>query len=134
MELELAGKTLNAVNIDYTVGLQLSEEYFIRIESPFKLILADSVVTLSPEEDAAPKFEPLTRLVGQQLAAANIAETGTLTVGFESGLSVVVDPDPHYEAWTVTGPNGLIIVCLPGGQLSVWDAQKPEHGNSSSWG
>ena len=130
MNINLAGKTLAAANVEYTVGLQLSDDYFIRIESPFEIVSPGSVIKLSPEDDAAPNFDPLIKLVGQRIIEAEISDKGTLKVHFENSVSLSVEADPEYEAWTVTGPAGLIIVCLAGGELSVWNAKIEGRDNS----
>lgn len=92
------------------------------MESPFEIVVGDTAITLAPEEDPAIAIECLKELAGQPVTGSAISETGRLTVVFQSGISLVAEPDPRYEAWTITGPGGLIIVCLPGGQLSVWNA------------
>lgn len=33
---------------------------------------------------------------------------------------MTVVADERFEAWTIAGPGGLTIVCLPGGELAVW--------------
>ena len=45
----------------------------------------------------------------------------TLVLAFQGGASLEVRPDPHYEAWQVTGPASRLIVWPPGGgNLAVW--------------
>jgi hypothetical protein len=48
---------------------------------------------------------------------------GTLRVVFEGGARLIVEPDPAYEAWSVSGPDGALVVSTPGGELAIW---KPE--------
>jgi hypothetical protein len=45
---------------------------------------------------------------------------GHLTVTFDGERKLRVTPDPDYESWQVNSDDGLLIVCLPGGGLSVW--------------
>ncbi|MDZ7886256.1 MAG: DUF6188 family protein [Mycobacterium sp.] len=122
MDVGLTGKKLTSKHVEYTVGLQLSDDYFIRVESPFTLALADRTLMLSPEGDAASAFEPLGQLVGQTISSSTVDRAGALTVVFERGELLHVEPDPSFEAWTVSGPKGLLIVCSPGGELSIWHA------------
>lgn len=50
-------------------------------------------------------------------------ETGTLRLSFANGASVIVEPDEAYEAWTMSGPGGMLVVCMPRGELAIWDKQ-----------
>ncbi|KAA0116086.1 DUF6188 family protein [Mycolicibacterium sp. P9-22] len=127
MDLGLSGRTLTSHHVEYTVGLQLSDEYFVRIESRFTLTVAGTTTVLSPEVDPVSAFEPLSHLVGQVITASEVDDTGSLTVAFDGGNSLLVEPDRNYEAWTVTGPKGMIIVCQPGGELAIWHAtERPD--------
>lgn len=127
MDLGLSGRTLTSHHVECTVGLQLSDEYFVRIESRFTLTVAGTTTVLSPEVDPVSAFEPLSHLVGQVITASEVDDTGSLTVAFDGGNSLLVEPDRNYEAWTVTGPKGMIIVCQPGGELAIWHAtERPD--------
>lgn len=44
---------------------------------------------------------------------------GQLDVVFDS-LSISVPRDDNYEAWQIRGDDGLMVVCVPGGELAVW--------------
>jgi hypothetical protein len=123
MDLGLPGRILISQTVEFTAALQLSDEYFIRIESPFALVSHDKSVALSPEDGAPEAFEPLGELVGQSITECNVGAAGSLTVTFESGARLVVEPDDSYEAWTVTGPGGMMTVCMPGGELAIWGAE-----------
>lgn len=54
--LELEGKELQSVVVNYTVRMQLADVHFIVIESPFTVVVGDDVISLSPEEDAQDAF------------------------------------------------------------------------------
>lgn len=45
---------------------------------------------------------------------------GHLSVTFESGLQLEVEPDQQYESWQITSEDDLLIVCTPGGDLTIW--------------
>lgn len=122
MDIPLSGEMLDSQEVDYTVRLYFSGDFFVRIESPFTLNLPDGRILLSPEEDESQAFSPLSDLVGHVVAESTIDDAGVFTVVFENGSSLVAKPDKAYEAWTLNGPNGLLVVCMPGGELAVWDA------------
>jgi len=48
---------------------------------------------------------------------------GTLVLSFADGSLLRCEPHPNYEAWHVVGgtPQHLV-VCMPGGELVVWDS------------
>jgi hypothetical protein len=45
---------------------------------------------------------------------------GRLALTFANGFAVSVDPDDHYESWQINSEDGLLIVCTPGGDLTIW--------------
>ncbi|AMO59951.1 Uncharacterised protein [Mycolicibacterium phlei] len=121
-DLDLRGRAVVSVaKYDYTLWLKLMGGYGITIESPLTI---DDVV-LSPQDDPVGEFGPVRRLAGLTIEKATVDKIGTLQVHFRDGTRLVVEPDPHYEAWNVSRPDGSLIVCRPGGGLSRW-APPPE--------
>ncbi|MHA7194428.1 DUF6188 family protein [Paenarthrobacter nitroguajacolicus] len=49
-------------------------------------------------------------------------EAGALHMEFSDGSTIDVLPDERYEAWTLAGPDGLLLVSLPGDGLAIWSA------------
>lgn len=45
---------------------------------------------------------------------------GYLSVHFENDLRLRVEPDRQYESWQISSDNQLLIVCTPGGELTIW--------------
>ncbi|MEU4314486.1 DUF6188 family protein [Nocardia sp. NPDC024068] len=62
--------------------------------------------------------------VGRQLTGnlrgARATEIGTLQLDFESGVTLLAFADPVYEAWSIVASGGFRVVCMPGGELAVW--------------
>lgn len=129
--LELDGKQVQSVLVDYTIRFELEDTYFIVIESPFTFVAGNDALSLSPENDAPDAFEPLRRLVGQEVHTAVADDAGSLRVCFSGGASIFVEPDAAYEAWSVSGPDGALVVSTPGGKLAIWSAQN-SRGNSEA--
>lgn len=123
--LNLSGRTLISLKVEYTVGTTFSGGYFVLISSPFTLETSDSAVRLSPDEDPPESFEVMRNLVGETITHSEISANGTLTLRFENCTQIVVEPDCSYEAWNMTGPDGLLVVCTPGGELAIWDGPSP---------
>lgn len=71
--------------------------------------------------DAERKPLALSELVGRTVAEASTNE-GTLGLAFADGVTLRTPPNPQYEAWQVVGGSPQhLVVCLPGGELAVWD-------------
>jgi hypothetical protein len=125
--LGLIGKRVQSVEVGYTLVLQLSDVHFIAISSPLSVEVDGQSVRLSPEEDPQDSFGLIRELVGRTVEAADADTTGALDVTFSGGGHLRVEPDPAYEAWNVSGPNGALVVSMPGGELAIWTAQpRPE--------
>jgi Family of unknown function (DUF6188) len=68
--------------------------------------------------------EPLAvpHLAGRTVSATS-TEAGTLGISFADGATLRCDPDENYEAWEVVGGDPqYLVVCMPGGELAVWDS------------
>jgi len=111
------------VLIEHTVRMQLSDDYFIVIESPFRLNILGDSFSLSPEEDPGNALQSLHQLVGHTIEDATADTAGALHVIFEGGARLTVEPDAAYEAWSVSGPDGALVVSTPGGKLAIWKPQ-----------
>jgi hypothetical protein len=121
MKLGLENRELRSVLTDRTVRMEYSDAYFVGIESPFTVELQGRIVSLSPEDDEE-AFKPLREMICQTVADAVAAKSGSLTVLFANGVRITVEPDPAYEAWNVSGPDGMLVVSTPGGKLATWRA------------
>ena len=123
MDLGLHGKSLQSVVIEHTVRMQLSDVYFIVIESPFRLDIQGDSYSLSPEEEPDAVLQALRQLVGHTIEEATADAAVALHVIFEGGARLTVEPDKAYEAWSVSGPGGALVVSTAGGKLAIWKSQ-----------
>jgi hypothetical protein len=103
-----------AVNFQTRLQFENSE---IVIECPFELGLSGEVYRLDPADRDT--LGPLLRLYPASLVSAD-SGGGTLRLGFGNGATLLVPPDPRYEAWQINGPGNFLFVCTPGGEASVW--------------
>jgi len=127
MGLDLHGRTVLAVDHDYTVRIKLTGDVFICIESPLHLVNPTGQhLTLTPDEDPSEAFGPVAELVGKTIATATADTSGTLRVAFGGGARIVVEPDAQYESWNVSRPDGSLIVSTPGGRLARWSPTPPD--------
>jgi hypothetical protein len=119
MELGLEGQTVTQASADFTVSLITDANYEVRIETDFSIYTPDGALHVSLGTDSVDQttFQSLLR---QEVTSSVAEDTGTLVLAFSDGTSVRVEPDDVYEAWTIAGPGGKKIVCMPGGELAVW--------------
>jgi len=123
MDLGFAGQKIVGQEFGYTVGLEFTGGYEVRIETAFLLRDHDGDHEIVPGENADADGARLEALTGRAVTVAAADDSGGLRVDLEGGARLLVPADPNYEAWTVAGPDGLKVVSLPAGGLSVWSPQ-----------
>jgi hypothetical protein len=99
--------TLTYLRVNFQTRLQFGRTEVV-IESPFRLTVGDAVYDLDPNDRSG--LGPLLALYPDTLDRLTMSARGTLTLSFVSGASVTVEPDEHYEAWSVGD-----FICPPGG-------------------
>lgn len=108
------------VQVDYALSLLTSDGYVFRIEQPLTLTDSDGhQQVLIPEGDPA-KLAPALALARTALIVANAFDDGQLELIFSNGVRIYVPSTEDFESWEACGPEGLRLVALPGGGLSVW--------------
>jgi hypothetical protein len=123
--LPFSGLAVTQVVVDFEFGLVLGSEARVSIATSAELRWAaqgvvQDAVELHPErQDVAAGLA----LFNSSVLSAVAFKTGILRLGFGDGHLLNVAPSPTYEAWTANGPGGLLVVCMPGGSLSVWQPQ-----------
>jgi hypothetical protein len=120
MDMGLHGKVVISADVEYSILLRLSDGFFIRIESRLTLDFPGGTVVWSPDDRRSEPLQPFLDLTGQAIAES-ATDSGILTLAFTNGSRLCVKPDRDYEAWTVSGPDGMLVVCMPGGELAIWD-------------
>ncbi|MFG1929956.1 DUF6188 family protein [Mycobacterium sp. NPDC048908] len=123
MDLGLRGKRLLSVSVEFAARMQVSDTYFITIESPFTLHVGGNAVALSPEEHPDNVLQALRQLIGYTIDEATADEAGALHVVLGGGVRITVESDPAYEAWNVSSSDGALVVSAPGGRLVSWKPQ-----------
>ena len=126
----LDGKAVCRFLVDNQLQIQFfepqDEETTIVIEGQFTLDIDGEVRTLHAAEPAAlgPVFALFRAVVETTLALKN----GKLEVKFREGAKISAMPHRDFESWSIVGARGLRIVCMPGGELAIWD---PDSSDSS---
>ncbi len=118
--------TITQCKVDYafTIESWSSNDSFlsIRIEGRFNLKTASDEYDLYAEDGPTTICRAL-NVLHQKIETLAAYKTGMLRIIVSNGIQISVPSDPNYEAWTLSGSRGLLIVCEPGGTLAVW---KPE--------
>lgn len=122
--LPMQGNVVSQCRMDYAftivVGELDHESFLIEIREPFTFVRADGQpTTIEPEADPLGMGAALSVLRGKVVEAV-VYEDGRLEIHFERGERIRVSAGTQYEPWTVTGPDGLRFVSLPGGGLAIW--------------
>jgi hypothetical protein len=129
-KLRLEGWTVDRCAVDHELHLQFFNPpgEASQIQPGYEVSLGDYVYT-SPDGsrhlvdgEAKPSaFGPALDLFKQEIERATIWKSGRLQLSFKGGHLVDVEPSEQYEAWQITGPDGLLVVCVPGGgEPAVW--------------
>ena len=109
---------LSYLRVDHQARLQFGSTQVV-IESSFTLEAHGVLYELDPRDHTS--LGPFLSLYPDVLLTLVVQSDGTLLLDFESGATLTVPFDPHYEAWQVEGPGTRLVVCAPGGSsLAVW--------------
>ena len=114
------------IQIDFRLGLFVSDasgKAQLYVETPCRLRGIDADVLLTPAEPSS--LAPVLPLFNARVTRVAIRKTGQLKVEFGDGRTLEVDPDDKYEAWQIACSMGFMLVCSPGGNVSVFKEAEP---------
>jgi len=118
--------TVTKLEIDYafTISSWVSNELFfsITIEADFTFRMPDNNDEVNVSPETLTGVCSVLKILHSTFRSVTAYKTGKLEIDFNSGEQIVVKPDPEYEAWNITGPGGLLYVCLPGGDFAIRDS------------
>lgn len=72
------------------------------------------------------ELAPALEVFGASIDRAVVYEYGKLRIDFSNGMLILVGPDEEYEAWNVSGPQGFLVVAVPGGGIATWHSEGNE--------
>jgi hypothetical protein len=108
------------VQVDYAFTVSTTDDYSFRIEEPFVFVdVAGREHALVPEGDPAGLAVALV-VARTRLSIARAFDDGRLELHFCDGSEILVSSSERFEPWVMTGPDGLMLVSVPGGELAVW--------------
>lgn len=117
--LPVAGQRVAQLCFDFAVTPRLGNDVTVRIEQPF-VIAADGAEWRMVPDGEPDRLAPVLRLAGATIAEGLAFDDGHLELTFAEGTRVSVPSTEDYEPWEVVGPQGMRVVSVPGGELSVW--------------
>ena len=118
----LVGRKLEWVRLGHAIALGFSGGRQVLIETVAHLDGPSGRVDVEPGDNPS---DAVATLLGDVVRAARTRDTGELEITFGSGSELLVGVDADVESWAVTGPGGLLIVCLARGELAVWGDGTP---------
>lgn len=119
--LPLQGRLVTRCFVDNAFGIDFwlkDDEYTVRIGEPFLYIESERQHSISPEEPTT--LCPVLSILHKEVNSIRAYKTGSLCISFSDGSYLSVDASPDYEAWEISGSNGLEIISMPGGDLAIW--------------
>lgn len=124
--LSIVGCSLTEVSFGYRVVLTLHPGAQLIIGGTFDFRSASGeshVVGVDSTEQLARVSPLLVALVGRGLRVAAVDDGGRLSLEFEEGSAIRVDPAARYEAFDLLFPGQVPsrILSTPGGALEIWD-------------
>ncbi len=122
LELPIIGFSVNCCSIDFAFTLHLvrgEEDAYVHIETPFECILPTARFQCDPVGNPE-EFGPALNVLHRSIKAALAARDGSLHITFDGMIALHVSGHPKYEAWSYNGPDGLLLVSLPGGDISAF--------------
>ncbi|MFW0793283.1 DUF6188 family protein [Gordonia sp. CPCC 205515] len=123
MILPLAGELVTPKLEDFIFVAETSSGYELQVETELNLHRATGTdITIGVAGDEDHDIE-LGSFFAGTVQTAEVSGSGMLLVTMESGNRLSVEPDPDFESWTLTGPGGYRVVCMPGGELATWESQ-----------
>jgi hypothetical protein len=114
------------IQIDFRLGIFFSDatdKAQLFVETPCRLLGPDADASIVPAETAS--VAPILPFFNAKVVGIDIRKTGQLIVEFKDGHVLEVHPDNSYEAWQLSCSPGVMLICSPGGKVSLFrDAKR----------
>jgi hypothetical protein len=106
----------------HQVLVELSDDFQLVVEAAFAVTATGGADRVDPQDPTAELAQRLLALVGCTVAATS-STSGDLRVECDGGTALEVPASDAGEAWQLLGPDGYLVVCLPGGEPAVWSGE-----------
>ncbi len=124
-EISIKGRQITRCCLDYALTIDLwdlDDSLTVKFENPFKLISANKNYEVNPQNPKS--IEPMLQLLFEEVLTLKISKSGKLEMSFVNGSYLWTDPHEEYEAWELNSSKGLKFVCMPGGEVAIWESDK----------
>jgi hypothetical protein len=121
--LPFRSKRVEQIRIDHRLGLLLDSDAEVTLEGPATLTQGPITAPGAAPAELSPEnrtVAPALALLHTVVLSAVAFKSGALRLVFSNAMLLNVSPDTQHEAWTASGPGSMKCVCLPGGELAVW--------------
>lgn len=118
--LPIGDETITWCCIDYAFSFGTQNQISVRVEEPFVYTSADGVEHLIVPEADPVNIAPVLAIARLSVRDGFAYDDGHLELTFSDGSTIGVPSAQDYEPWELTGPGGLKMISVPGGELSVW--------------
>jgi len=109
-------------SFDFGLVLQSTRGDVLRIGTKFEISNREDGV-VHGVDSGEPSRSMLALLAGP-VSSVEWTELGALTVTYPSGISLHVEPDAAYEAWTLASAGGELVIASPGGGIVSFPAPR----------
>jgi len=111
-----AALTLELVSPEIAPDLRVS----IRVGGQFRCTDSDGVASEFDPERNREGLGPVLGLWTAHVSGIRIGKSGALVVTFADDRTLMVRPDPKFEAWTLNDDEGLLVVGGPEDRVSIF--------------
>jgi hypothetical protein len=91
--------------------------------TPFDLVVGDEGFSVDPESLSPESAAAVVSLLRKGIDDATIADDGELLLNLEGRVRIRSRPSEAFEAWEFTDPGWGKAICLPGGEIGVFEGQ-----------
>ncbi|MFI6279696.1 DUF6188 family protein [Streptomyces sp. NPDC050988] len=121
---ELVGTRVTRAAFDHQVRISFTDhapdgririEGELVIETPFTLTDSSGHQALLMPA-TGPSLAPVLDLFAKCVTESEVTGQGTLSLGFDDGTRLSIEPDPDYESWSLTGSGIDPVLVGPGGE------------------
>ncbi|MDR6986018.1 hypothetical protein J2Y66_000481 [Paenarthrobacter nitroguajacolicus] len=106
--------------VDYAFSIETNGGIVLRVENEFIYKTASGLIHRLDPAGVPSLLGPALSIARSAVTVGIADDRGNLHVDFADGSSVGVSSNEQYEAWTLNGPEGLLLVSCPGGCLTTW--------------
>ena len=117
----LSDARVGYIHVDFRLGLDISDATGttkLVVETPCLLRRKESELAVVPDDVAT--IAPMLLLFNVGVDSIAIRRNGELTVQFANGDCLDVRPSDQFESWQIACEDEFLIVCQPGGTVSIF--------------